>query len=76
MGRELVPHILGSESAHRGAQASATDLGAWPVTALLLLQARDLDEAAEVAGSHPAVRYGAHIEVRPWGPPSVLTPSS
>ena len=35
---------------------------------------RDLAEAIEIARSHPGVRYGAAVEVRPWAPPRRPTP--
>lgn len=66
-GHELVPHILAAQSARCGEPiADAT-----PVTALLLLKARDLDEAARIAATHPGTRYGFALEVRPWSPPGV-----
>jgi hypothetical protein len=67
-GHKLDPHILAPESAHRGSSA-ATPADAWPITALLFLEAHDLTEATQVAESHPALRYGADVEVRPWAPP-------
>lgn len=70
VGHKLDPHILGPESAHRGAEMPATrDAAAWPLTALLFLEANDLNDAVRVAESHPALRYGANVEVRPWAPP-------
>jgi hypothetical protein len=69
-GHKLDPHILAPESVHRGPETStANSSDAWPVTALLFLEARDLSEATQVAESHPALRYGANVEVRPWGRP-------
>jgi hypothetical protein len=69
-GHKLDPHILAPESACRGAEKSvATASDVWPITALLFLEAHDLSEAARVAESHPALRYGANVEVRPWAPP-------
>jgi hypothetical protein len=45
-GHKLLPHILAPESARRGPEISAaTQADAWPVTALLFLEARDLSEA-------------------------------
>jgi hypothetical protein len=72
-GHKLDPHILAPESAHRGPEITAP-ADAWPVTALLFLEAHDLSEAAQVAESHPALRYGANIEVRPWAPPTASRP--
>ncbi len=74
-GHKLDPRILAPESAEPGPQSS--DSGRTeelPVTALLFLEASDLNEAAEIAASHPAVRYRARVEVRPWNPP--LRPAS
>jgi hypothetical protein len=71
-GHKLAPHILKPDSVHYGPHSEALRADTQPVTALLLLQARDLDEAAQVAGSHPALRYGANVEVRPWAPPQPL----
>jgi hypothetical protein len=69
-GHKLDPRILAPESAHPGSESSAaTPADARPITALLFLEAHDLSEAAQVAESHPALRYGASVEVRPWAPP-------
>jgi len=68
-GHQLEPRILAPESALRGPSNPATRPDAWPVTALLFLQANDLNEAARIVESHPALRYGAAVEVRPWAPP-------
>jgi hypothetical protein len=65
-GHKLVPHILAPESAYRGPEAKQE---AWPITALLLLEAHDLKEAAQIAEAHPALRYGSSVEVRPWETP-------
>src|SRR5882757_9914262 len=74
-GHKLDPHILAPESAHRGPD-SPVAANAWPVTALLFLEARDLSEAAQVAESHPALSYGAAVEVRPWAPPAAAAAST
>jgi hypothetical protein len=69
-GHKLDPRILAPESAHHGSEHSAaTPADACPITALLFLEARDLSEAAQVAESHPALRYGSNVEVRPWATP-------
>jgi hypothetical protein len=74
-GHKLDPHILAPENAHRGSQNSAANQSdAWPITALLFLLAQDLNEAAQIAESHPALRYGASVEIRPWSAP-VPTPA-
>lgn len=84
MGRALEPRILApdalfpgreagrpDEAAVAAAPAQAANPSGWPVTALLFLHARDLDDAAAVAASHPARHYGVDVEVRPWAPPAV-----
>jgi hypothetical protein len=69
-GHKLDPRILAPESAKPGQQSSDSgQTEELPVTALLFLEASDLDEAREIAASHPAVRYRARVEVRPWNPP-------
>jgi hypothetical protein len=76
-GHKLDPRILAPESAHRRPESSAATLAeAWPVTALLFLEAHDLSEAAQVAASHPGRRFGANIEVRPWAPPIPVAPAA
>ena len=77
-GHKLDPHILAPEGQRIGPDGSsepvsATDAGT--VTALLFLEARDLAEAVEVARAHPATRYGASVEVRPWAPPPAPPPA-
>lgn len=72
VGHKLDPHILAPEGHRIGPDGAdgpipATDAGT--VTALLFLEARDLTQAVEVARAHPATRYGASVEVRPWAPP-------
>jgi hypothetical protein len=69
-GHKLNPHILAPARERRGADISdASGIEAWPITALLLLEARDLDEAARVASEHPALAYGASVEIRAWARP-------
>src|SRR5258707_3614890 len=66
-GHKLDPRILAPESEHRGSPDSASE--AWPVTALLFLEARDLSDATQVAEAHPALRFGSEVEVGPCGIP-------
>ncbi|MDB6121628.1 MAG: hypothetical protein JWQ71_621 [Pedosphaera sp.] len=76
-GHKLDPRILAPERALRGLESTAaTPADASPVTALLFLEAHDLSEAAQVAESHPALRYGFSIEVRPWAPPIPGAPTA
>jgi len=65
-GHQLEPRILEPDVLPRSGGAGAE---ARPVTALLFLQAGDLAQAAEIAESHPATRFGATVEVRPWASP-------
>ena len=72
-GHKLDPRILAAQVASFGADGSpvrSTD--AWPVTALLFVEASDLNEAAQIAASHPGLQYGAQVEVRPWALPAAL----
>ena len=71
-GHKLDPRILAPDSAHPES-STAVPADAWPVTALLFLEARDLSEAARVAESHPGRRFGAKVEVRPWAPPGPIS---
>jgi len=68
-GHKLDPRILTPESARRGQKGSAAEIGEWPVTALLFFEARDLDQATEIAETHPALHLRASVEVRAWNPP-------
>ncbi len=75
-GRKLTPHILEPESRNFGTDSPATALqGVWPVSALLFINARDLNEAAEIAQSHPGLHYGAVVEVRAWTVPVPPSPT-
>jgi hypothetical protein len=70
-GHKLDPRILAPEQAHRGPEGtSANAATTTPITALLSVTAHDLDEAAQVAESHPALCFGASVEVRPWTAPA------
>jgi hypothetical protein len=74
-GHKLEPRILAPDVERPGADKSGDNTagaGEWPITALLFLEAHDLDEAAKVAESHPANHFGASVEVRRWAPPGVL----
>lgn len=78
-GHRLEPRILEPDAPYPAAGSGGKDpagSGAWPLTAFLFLQAEDLAEAATIAASHPAVRFGAMLEVRSWAPPVVLARAS
>lgn len=74
-GHQLDPRILAPDGEVRpatdasAAAARSAPAEAWPITALLFLEARNLSEALGVAESHPGRHYGASIEVRPWAAP-------
>jgi len=70
-GHKLEPRSLAPGLTRPGITVPAEAVGQWPVTALLFLDARDLDEATAVAASHPAKDYNVSMEVRPWSPPAV-----
>ncbi|HET7535274.1 MAG TPA: hypothetical protein VFJ90_02390 [Candidatus Didemnitutus sp.] len=68
-GHNLDPRILEPESSTPGVAMSPDARGSWPVTALLFLEARDIEEASHIAAAHPAKEYNVSVEVRPWAPP-------
>lgn len=71
VGHKLDPRILAPEREHRAPEPGLGATGdPWPITALLFLEARDLLDAARVAETHPALRYGSLVEVRPWTAPA------
>ena len=71
-GHRLDARMLSSERVCLGADRTAPD--GPPVSALLFLEAADIHEAARIAESHPAVRYGAAVEVHAWTPPARSRP--
>jgi hypothetical protein len=71
-GHKLDPRLLAPEYALRG--PSITSQTTPPITALLFLEAHDLNEAADIAASHPGSNYGFNVEIRPWAPPVPRTP--
>jgi len=69
-GRNFDPRILARENEHVGAEKDAgIPPGSWPVSALLFIEARDLADATRVAESHPALKFGVSVEVRPRAAP-------
>ncbi len=78
-GHRLDPRILGPEQERIELDTSGQPVVAGGraeiVTAVLFLEAGDLAEAAAVARQHPALRYGASVEVRPWTPPPAPPPA-
>jgi len=76
-GHKLEPRILAPEVQRPAVNADGEQgigVNAWPITALLFLQANDLSDAAKVAASHPAKHYNASVEVRPWAGPAAAPP--
>jgi len=68
--RGFDPRILGEEG-YRLPTVTTGDLRDGSVTALNFIEAKDLNEAVEIAKTHPGLRYGISIEVRPWRDPRV-----
>jgi hypothetical protein len=64
-GRNLEPRVLGDESYSLG-ESTKIDK---PVIALNFIEAADFAEAVKIAKTHPGIRYGVQIEVRPWTDP-------
>jgi hypothetical protein len=67
-GRGLEPRILNDECVRLG-ETSAISTGEGAVIALNFIQAADFSEAVAIAKTHPGLRYGIDIEVRPWTDP-------
>lgn len=68
-GHRLEPRSLAPSLTRPGIEVTGDEYGLWPVTALLFLDARNLDEATTIAASHPAMDYNVAMEVRPWSTP-------
>ena len=64
-GHNLSPRFLAPES-HRIAADGRSETEAVAISALLFLEAESFAEAVQIAQSHPAVGYGASVEVRAW----------
>ena len=71
-GRGLDPRILGEESERLGDNRGSLN-DPQPVIALNFIQAANFEEAIKIAKTHPGLRYGVSIEVRPWADPRVQT---
>ena len=70
-GRNLEPCILGEESYLLAEDApNGGDDGT--VAALNFIEATDIREAANIAKTHPGLRYGVRIEVRSWKDPRAV----
>jgi hypothetical protein len=69
---DLEPRVLGDESLYLGDSVKGSN-GEATVIALNFIKAEDFDEAVKIAKSHPGLRYGVSIEVRPWTDPRIPT---
>lgn len=74
-GRRLEPRSLAPSFTRPGIEVTGDEYGQWPVSALLFLDARDLDDATAIAASHPAKDYNVAMEVRSWSPPNPVPQS-
>lgn len=69
-GHKLVPRLLAPECYRSEQESGGTKpVGESEITALLFLEADDFSKAISLANTHPALRYGSKIEVRPWNAP-------
>jgi hypothetical protein len=68
-GHRLEPRTLAPSFTRPGIEVTQDDYGKWPVSALLFIEAHDLNEATNIAASHPAKDYNVSMEVRPWSSP-------
>jgi hypothetical protein len=75
--RKFDPRILTRESPRVSAEKeTGVPPGSWPIGALLFVEATDLADATRVAESHPALKFGASVEVRAWAAPVPPAPES
>jgi len=72
---KLDPRILSADRSFFGPADPTGRDNDWILSALLFLEARDLQEAATIAQSHPGTRYGFTAEVRPWARPGAAARS-
>jgi hypothetical protein len=73
-GRKLDPRLLGDETYTVGLENDGTD-GAHSdgrLIVILFIEANDFSEAVKIAKTHPGIRYGVSVEVRPWTRPAPL----
>jgi hypothetical protein len=67
-GHGLDPRVLDNESLRLGDHATHADTEG-QVIALNFIEATDFEDAVRIAKTHPGLRYGVRIEVRPWRDP-------
>ncbi len=75
-GHKLEPRVLGQEhelvvSGEDRSAPSTNSAGA--LVAINFLEAKGFEEAVRIAKTHPGLRYGVSIEVRPWTNPLAAT---
>jgi hypothetical protein len=73
MIRPFDPRVLGDESL-RLDDGAATGNADGHVIALNFIEATSFSEAVKIAKTHPGLRYGVSIEVRPWVDPRAQAP--
>src|SRR3954470_1350979 len=61
-GHRLEPRSLAPSFTRPGIEVTDDEFGKWPVTALLFLDATDLDQATALAATHPAKDYNVSME--------------
>jgi hypothetical protein len=66
--RNFDPRVLGDEG-YQLEDDTPTRKREGTVIAFNFIEAKDLSEAVELAKTHPGLRYGVRIEVRPWTDP-------
>jgi catechol 2,3-dioxygenase-like lactoylglutathione lyase family enzyme len=75
-GRKLEPRVLATENelvvSEENKSSASTNSGG-TLVAINFLEAKDFEEAVKIAKTHPGLRYGVSIEVRPWTNPLVAT---
>jgi hypothetical protein len=75
-GRKLEPRILGTERelvVEEENRSAAEPTSRGTLVATNFLEAKDFEEAVKIAKTHPGLRYGVSIEVRPWTNPLAPT---
>ncbi len=75
-GRKLEPRVLATEHdlvvSEENKSSASTNSGG-TLVAINFLEAKDFEEAVKIAKTHPGLRYGVSIEVRPWTDPLAAT---
>src|SRR6266516_5035082 len=75
-GRKLEPRVLATEHdlvVSEENKSSASTYSGGTLVAINFFEAKDFEEAVKIAKTHPGLRYGLSIEVRPWTDPLAAT---